>query len=167
MRANASWTIPLPYELIFGNDDSSGVRLKQTAANELTINGVVIASALAITGITSLTGLLTIGPEKHTLTAIPENGAIAPGTAANYIITKAGVAAMTLAAPTATTHDGQIIRVSSATANAHTITATGLFQTGAAAVDLATFANVAGAGLELMAYQGKWIVLRSVGVTFS
>jgi hypothetical protein len=63
--------------------------------------------------------------------------------------------------------DGIEITRASATANAHTITATGLFQTGTASVNLATFAANAGAGLTLMAYNGKWIVIASVGVTFS
>ena len=73
----------------------------------------------------------------------------------------------TLAAPTATTDDGIVITVTSNTANAHTIQATGLLQTGTASVNLATFAAQPGAGLTLMAYQGKWNVLSSVGITFS
>jgi hypothetical protein len=74
---------------------------------------------------------------------------------------------MTLAAPTATTDDGKIILITSNTANAHTLTATGLLQTGSASVNLATFAAQKGAGLTLIAYQGKWNVLGSVGITFS
>lgn len=103
-----------------------------------------------------------------TLVALTTNGAIPPSTPANYVITKAGVLADTLAAPVATTDDGKIILVTSATANAHTITATGLLQTGAAAnANLATFAAQPGAGLTLMAYQAKWYVLSAVGITFS
>lgn len=103
----------------------------------------------------------------ETLVALTTNGAINPNTAANYVITKAGVLADTLAAPTATTDDGKVILVTSNTANAHTITATGLLQTGSASVNVATFAAQAGAGVTLMAYQGKWNVLGSVGITFS
>ena len=95
------------------------------------------------------------------------NGAIDSHTAANYLITKAGVLADTLAAPTAGTDDGKRIRITSTTANAHTLTATGLLQCGASATDLATFAAFAGAGLELQAYNAKWLVLNSVGITFS
>lgn len=84
-----------------------------------------------------------------------------------YLITKAGVLADTLAAPTAGSQDGIIIQISSTTANAHTLTATGLFQCGTASVNLATFAAQAGAGLVIMSYNGKWIVLSSVGITFS
>lgn len=98
--------------------------------------------------------------------ALSVNGALSV-TAGNYVITKAGVFAGTLAAPTAGVQDGTVIRISSTTANAHTITATGLLQTGTASVNVATFAAQAGAGLTLQAYNGKWIVLASVGITFS
>lgn len=102
------------------------------------------------------------------ITAITATGAITPGTRATYVITKSSAAAvMTLAAPTATTDDGKILWIVSSTAQAHTITATGLFGTGAAATDVATFANKAGAGLIIMAHNAKWLVLSSNGITFS
>lgn len=101
------------------------------------------------------------------LQAITANGAILPRVEATYYITKAGVAAMTLAAPTTTTDDGIRIRIFSNTANAHTVTATGLFQDGAGHVNLATFAANAGASLILEAYQGKWNVISNQGVTMS
>lgn len=115
----------------------------------------LVASTLTVTGTVAV------------LAALTTNGAINPSAAATYVITKAGVLADTLAAPVVGTDDGKIITVTSNTANAHTITATGLLQTGSASVNLATFAASAGAGLTLMAYQGKWNVLSSVGITFS
>jgi hypothetical protein len=94
--------------------------------------------------------------------------AIPPHTSAFYMITTAGVDACTLAAPTAGTDDGKIIDIYSSTANAHTVTATGLFQDGSTTTDKATFAARAGCGISLMAFNGKWIVLtQSVGVTMS
>lgn len=93
--------------------------------------------------------------------------AINPHIQANYIITTAGVDAQTLAAPTAGTDDGIEIVLSSSTSNAHTLTATGLLQTGTASVNVATFAAQKGAGLTLKAYNAKWQVLASVGITFS
>lgn len=93
--------------------------------------------------------------------------AIPPHVGHTYVVTTAGVDAMTLAAPTATTDDGIEITVTSNTANAHTITTSGLLQTGTASVNVATFAAQKGAGVTLMAYQGKWNVLASVGITFS
>lgn len=96
----------------------------------------------------------------------PANGAISVASQ-TALLTKAGVDAMTLAAPVATTQDFMVITVTSTTANAHTVTATALFKTGTASVNLATFAAFAGAGFTVMAYQGLWYVISSVGVTFS
>lgn len=93
--------------------------------------------------------------------------AIPAHSSGNYIVTTAGVDAMTLAAPTATTDDGITIVVSSGTANAHTITATGLFWSGGTAVNTATFAAHPGASITLRAYQGKWIVVATNAVTMS
>lgn len=97
---------------------------------------------------------------------IAASGAI-PVVAGQYVITDAGIAALTLAAPVAGTQDGLTISVISATGFAHTITATGLLQTGSAAVNVATFAAFAGAGLTLKAYNGFWQVSAPVGITFS
>lgn len=106
------------------------------------------------------------------ISALTTNGAIDPHTQAKYAITKAGVLADTLAAPTAGAiaaggDDGKIVEVASSTANAHTITATGLLQTGDATTDVITFNGAAGASVRLMAYNAKWIVVASNGVTFS
>jgi hypothetical protein len=101
------------------------------------------------------------------LRLITANGALNPHLPGVFVITKAGVAALTLAAPTATVDDGIQITLTSNTAFAHTLTATGLLNTGSAAVNVATFAAFAGAGLTLMAYQGKWNVLASVGIAFT
>lgn len=109
-----------------------------------------------------ISSLVTSSP-----TTIGANGAVPAHVAHTYVINKAGVAALTLAAPTAVTDDGLEITLTSSTANAHTLTATGLLQTGAAAVNLATFAANAGAGLTLMAFNAKWIVLSQIGITFS
>ena len=106
------------------------------------------------------------------LTLLSGDGAIPPHAAAEFIITKATAAALTLAAPTsgafsASGDDGKTINVSSNTAAAHVITATGLLLTGSASVNTATFAAQKGASLSLMAYGGKWIVRSSTGVTFA
>jgi hypothetical protein len=99
--------------------------------------------------------------------AISASGAVSPHVSDNYIITKAGVAALTLAAPTAGTDDGVTITLTSATANAHTLTATGLLNTGSASVNVATFAAHAGASVKLQAYQGTWNALAQIAITFS
>ena len=84
-----------------------------------------------------------------------------------YLVTKAGVQALTLAAPVSVVDDGKRITVSSNSANAHTLTATGLLNTGSASVNLATFAAFAGAGVVLEAVRGKWNVISATGITFT
>lgn len=105
-------------------------------------------------------------PNTNVVTLASANGAIgiAPGT---VVITKTGsLAAMTLAAPTAA-QNGLILRITSATAFAHTVTATGLFDDGVTggSKTTATFAAFAGASMEVMAYEGKWHTLSLKAVT--
>jgi hypothetical protein len=93
--------------------------------------------------------------------------AIPPHLTETYVVTTAGIDAMTLAAPTAGTDDGVEITVFSGSAYAHTITATGLLQTGSANVNVATFAAHPGASVTLKAYNGKWMVRAQNTITFS
>ena len=90
-----------------------------------------------------------------------------PHVSAKYLITSPGIAASTLAAPANPADNGLTISITSTTAFAHTLTATGLLQTGSAAANVATFAAFAGAGLTLQAYGGKWLVRSQVGITFT
>ncbi|MCB0251815.1 MAG: hypothetical protein KDI07_24820, partial [Anaerolineae bacterium] len=84
------------------------------------------------------------------------------------IITKGTAAALTLAAPTATTHDGVIIDITSTTAAAHTVTATTIgFNAGDAASDVCTFSAAIGNNLRVVAYQGEWYVLNNIGGTLA
>lgn len=89
---------------------------------------------------------------------IAASGAVNNRLAGFFVITKAGVAALTLLAPTAGTDDGMEIEISSNTAFAHSITTVGLLLTSSAAVNSITFPAFAGATVILTAYQGKWIV---------
>jgi hypothetical protein len=103
---------------------------------------------------------ITVEDFRHNvITPALVNGAvtIADGT---VVFTKAGVAAMTLAAPTAA-QEGTTIVFTSGTANAHTLTATGLLEDGVTggAKDLATFAAFVGASLTLQAINLKWHVI--------
>jgi hypothetical protein len=108
-----------------------------------------------------------LGANQQIVGVISASGAVTANQEGTYSVTKAGVAALTLAAPTAGVDDGKIIRLTSTTANAHTLTATGLLNTGSASVNVATFAAFAGAGLSLMALNAKWQVLSQIGITFS
>ena len=95
--------------------------------------------------------------------AVIAAGAV-PVTGGNYIITAGSAQALTLAAPVT---NGTTITITSNTAFAHTLTATGLLQTGSAAVNVATFAAFAGASLTLVAYNGKWQVRSQTGISFT
>jgi hypothetical protein len=150
--------------IIVHDKASGGVLLAGGSTGGSNLGNTAITGTLSVSGVTTFSAF---GPQTMSLTALTTNGAIGPHTSAHYIITKAGVLADTLAAPTATTDDGLIIDIVSSTAYAHTVTATGLLGTGSASVNVATFAAYAGAGMRLMAYQGKWLVLSSVGITFS
>ena len=105
-------------------------------------------------------------PVQNGVTLAAASGAIAVA-GGTVVITKTGsLAALTLAAPTAA-QNGMILRVTSATAFAHTVTATGLFDDGVTggSKTTATFAAFAGASMELMAYEGKWHTLGLKAVT--
>jgi VCBS repeat-containing protein len=86
----------------------------------------------------------------------------------HVFITKATAAALTLAAPTATAHDGVEIVIVSTTAAAHTVTVstTGMNDLGTSA-DVGTFGASKGNGLTLVAYQGDWYVTSNIGVTLA
>ncbi len=89
------------------------------------------------------------------------SGAIAiPTVDTVVVLDKAGVAAMTLGAPTADL-DGMILTITSTTANAHTVTATSLINDGLTGVPhtTVTFAAFAGATITLMALAGLWQVV--------
>lgn len=86
------------------------------------------------------------------------------------IITKAGVAAMTLALPVAGAQsaggdDGKMLRIISATAQAHTVTTPAAGYN--AASTIATFAAAIGNGILLVAKNGTWLVAQSLGITLS
>lgn len=121
--------------------------------------GIVYPGALTTDAIQKLGGA--------TLAALGASGAVDPHTSNRYVITKAGVAALTLAAPTVGADDGLEIDFLSTTANAHTLTSTGNFVDGAAHVNLATWSANAGGCIKIRAYQGKWYVVRTLNVTMS
>ena len=86
----------------------------------------------------------------------------------HVFITKASAAALTLAAPTATTHDGVEIVIVSTTAAAHTVTVstTGMNDL-ATSGDVATFGLAKGNGLTLVAYNADWYVTSNIGATLA
>lgn len=83
------------------------------------------------------------------------DGAITSVAGGQVIITKAGVCALTLAAPYAS---GARLVILSTTANAHTVTvASGIGGAGDGA-NVGTFGGAAGDGVTLISYNGYWWV---------
>jgi hypothetical protein len=127
-----------------------------TEVDTLTV-GTSLSSPSA--SVTALTATVT-GVEP--IAAVTADGAIAiSATNKTYFITKAGVAAMTIVDPTATTHDGVTLTFIATTANAHTLSnaaGSGFFSSGGGTKDVATFSGAIGDGLTITAYQGKWYI---------
>jgi hypothetical protein len=101
---------------------------------------------------------------QQTLSA---NGAISPTSSATYAITKTSADLLTLAAPTAA---GVNITVTSDSAFAHTITATGLIQDGTTGGphNVATFAAFPGATVHFVSAPSlKWNVVSLQNVVIS
>lgn len=110
------------------------------------------------------------GGVKHTQTVESANGAITiPTHSQTIVITKGTAAALTLADPTATTHDGVRLTIVSTTDAAHTIdnSAGSGFNGGGAGEDVATFAANAGSCLIVEAYQGVWYTVGNIGATLA
>ena len=108
-----------------------------------------------------VTGNLT-GGIRQPVVVVSANGAISiPAYSTTYHITKAGVAAMTLADPTAGTHDGVRLTFIADTAQAHTLSnaAGSGFNGGGASMDIGTFGGAIGDGIMVEAYNGKWYVV--------
>lgn len=115
-----------------------------------------------------VTGNLTgnvVGVVQETVTLAAADGAISVKQGV-VVITKATAAALTLAAPTATTDDGKVLRIVSSTAAAHTVTQTTPgFNGGTTTSDVATYGAAIGNAMELVAYNGVWLVSNLTGVT--
>lgn len=87
--------------------------------------------------------------------------------AGTVFVTKAGVAALTLADPVTVTDDGKKLLVISTTANAHTLSnaAGSGFNAGGSASDVGTFGGAIGDNIEVIAKGGKWLVITKTNVT--
>lgn len=88
--------------------------------------------------------------------------AVAPGATA---LTKASAAAITIAAPTAGTHDGYIVDIYSETAQAHVITCASDGFNAKGGSGTITFAGAKGNSVRLIARNGHWWVIGNIGGT--
>lgn len=139
----------------------------KAVVGDLGVRGVTPGTAAAskpaiLDSSKAISGMIDIPPSQ----IASANGAITikHGT---VFLTKAGVAAMTLADPTATTDDGKVLRIVAVTANAHTVTNTTGINGAGASGDVGTFGGAKGDCIELIAYQGVWYTLNSRNVTLA
>lgn len=144
-----------------------GVLLKDGGAvfaDAATIEVDTINEATAAAGVTLDSVLLKDGVaySRTPFLAVTADGAITvPLFNRTHFITKAGVAALTIVDPTATTHDGVTLTFIATTAQAHTLSnaaGSGFFSSGGGTKDIATFGGAIGDGITIIAYQGKWYI---------
>lgn len=145
-------------------DGSYNVMVDSVAGTLAAPNGIVEASSGA--GVTLDSVVLKDGVVKSTPTVVSASGAITipPGDTV-FVITKAGVAALTIADP-ATGDNGKVLTFISATAQAHTLSnaAGSGFNAGGSGADVGTWGGAIGDGMQITAYGTKWLVnyLRNV-----
>lgn len=150
---------------------TAGVRVYAAASGKIAATGALLVGVALEAATADLDIIevlrLTSGSAGSGVTAYAVSGALAVSQH-TAMITKAGVAAMTLAAPTAA-QEGMTLVVVSQTAYAHTITATGLIDDGVTggSKTTATFAAFAGAAITLMASNLKWAVISKNVVTIT
>lgn len=153
--------------LVVENELGTDNIAERTAGAGVTADGVLLKDN-AVTASGGFIGNVT-GGLKNTVVAITANGAVAvPLVNTSYYFTKAGVAAMTIVNPTATTHDGVRLTFMATTANANTLdnsAGAGFFSSGGATKDVATWGGAIGDVLVIEAYQGKWYIISSTNVT--
>ena len=149
--------------------DSGGVF---TIADNAIVDGAADVVQLTVQGYTTQTSAIdlfvvetsdgtdvfqvgTVGPLLST-SSISATGAITI-TAGLIRLTGSGATAYTVAAPTATTHDGLELQIYTTTAEAHTITFTtiGVNELDAAG-DVCTLGGAAGDGITVVASGGEW-----------
>jgi hypothetical protein len=129
---------------------------------DVTVSGTLTGN---VTG--NLTGNVAgtlVGGHQDPTSVIAGDGAIpvAPGT---IFLTKGSAAAITLAAPTATTHDGYEITVIAGSAQAHVITCSTVGFNAKGSSGTITFTAAIGNSVVLVAYQGNWYTKAARNVT--
>lgn len=127
---------------------------------------LVVTGTLAVTGAQTFTGVVTAsGGVKRPVQVITGDGAITVRDGI-VVLTKAGAGAITLAAPTAGTHDGIRVDVIAGSAQAHVLTVTGM--AAGAGQDVGTFGGAINDSCSLVAYNGGWYILGAPrNVTFA
>lgn len=172
-------------------DTLAGVTAGTAAANKAVVAGaakqVATLGAVTMAALTATTGTFSGAVSGTTLTgtgivtgsqikarefvlAMGVDGAITvPAYSQTILCTKAGVLAMTLVDPTATTHDGVRLTIIATVAQANTLSNAGGsgFNGGGGGADIGTFGGAIGDNIVIEAYQGVWLVISSVNVTLA
>lgn len=158
-------------DVLYGGVNGTGTRLGKGTANQVLHSGSV-PSFSAIDLAADVSGILPVanggtGVATRIAAAYAVDGAISEKEGF-VMLTKVGVNAMTLAGPTAPDDNGKVLRIVATTAFAHTVTNGGSgFNSGGAASDVATFGGAIGDNLQLVAYQGVWLVLSKLNVVLA
>jgi hypothetical protein len=133
-----------------GSSIATDVIAEETAGAGVTIDSVLLKDGI-------------VGSQQ----VISGDGSITIVNKATVILTKGSAAAITLAAPTTTTHDYWEITVISVTAFAHVITGGVRGFNGKGSSGTATLAANKGSTVTFVGYQGDWYVKSNVGVTIA
>lgn len=131
-----------------------------------TFSGAVAGTTVTGSGI----GTFSQIKAREFVLAVGADGAITiPAFSQVIAFTKAGACTVTLADPTATTHDGVLLIFVNTTAQANVIdnSAGSGFNAGGAGSDIGTSTAAIGNYLKVLAYQGKWYVVGNVGYTLA
>ena len=142
------------------------VNVKRDTSTRLT--NLQVTGTLQVDGATVQTGAFTAtGGVIQPVTVMAANGAVTVKSGIVQI-TKAGVCAMTLAAPTAA-QEGTVIIFDSATAQGHTLTITAGLRGAGAGADVGTWGGAIGDGITLYAYNLFWwpVPGTNLNVTFA
>ncbi len=97
--------------------------------------------------------------------SVVANGTLTGHQAGTWVFNGTAAKTITLTAPTGTTDDGKVLTIISNSSFANVVTGSGLILDGSSVNTTATFTALAGAGIQLMAYQGKYLVLSKVNIT--
>ena len=158
--------------LVYAVDDQTGT-LDASATTYSNLIGRVKDLVYATDGGSPVSGYALVEPFynhawKKPLQVLGASGAVVIKDS-NVIITKAGVAALTIADPTSGTHDGIEMLFISATAQAHTLdnSAGSGFNAGGGGADVGTFGGAKGDNIKIIAYAGKWYVESKTNVTLA
>lgn len=126
----------------------------------------VSAAATALTGTLSVSGITTAtGGSNVPVATIAGDGAITILPGGKVRLSKGSAAAITIAAPTNTTHDGYQMTVFSSTAFAHVITCSTDGFNAKGSSGILTFGGAIGDSAVITAMGGHWYVTGKVNVT--